>query len=286
MLENWAKLSGFAAILAAVMAVSFLWALGYVPPQNADWTCEGKADPNQPNKPALTTFTCHTQQPDNLNTQTARTEKQSRQDVSNDVKITDILLALFTGMLVVVTAVLIAVGISQSSQLKRAVDASKDEFSSTHRPKIRVKHVWLAADVWHGEPIIINLVCVNTGTVDARLHEIGVRYEIVRDGAMLPVNPDIPAALRVGGQFRLRSGLNHRFPNINVGRILTQAENVEIQNKGSRLFCIGYISYLDADNRMRITGFCRVLEFPHNATARADNARFTIHKDPDYEYKD
>ena len=119
MLENWAKLSGFAAILAAVLSVSFLWALNYVPPQNAEWTCEAKTDANDPSKPALNTFTCHTKQSENLESQPARTNKQGNQDSSDNIKTTDVLLVFFTGMLVIVTAVLIAVGISQAMRWSR-----------------------------------------------------------------------------------------------------------------------------------------------------------------------
>ena len=151
MLENWAKLSGFAAILAAVLSVSLLWALNYVPPQNTEWTCEAKSHANDPSKPALSTLTCHTKQSKNLASQPARTNKQGNQNSSDNIKTTDVLSVLFTGMLVIVTAVLIAVGISQANHLKQAVDASRDEFklassefASTHRPKLILRQAFAA----------------------------------------------------------------------------------------------------------------------------------------------
>jgi hypothetical protein len=168
---------------------------------------------------------------------------------------------------------------------ERQYKLARDEFASIHRPKIRVKHVRLVQDIWQGAPIVINLTCVNTGTAKAKLHQIGVRYDIVRQGAMLPVNPDINAIIQAGGA-ALECGLNYTWYNIDIGRVVTAPENVEIQNKRSQLFCIGYISYFDAADRMRITGFCRLLDFPSNTTIRADNARFTIYEDPDYEYED
>jgi hypothetical protein len=125
MIENWARLSGFAAILAAVLATSFLWALNYAPPQNTEWTCEAKPNANDPNKPALNTFTCHTKQSENLESQSARANKQSDQNASDGIKITDIFLSIFNALLVIVTAVLIAVGIGQGRELKRAVDVAE-----------------------------------------------------------------------------------------------------------------------------------------------------------------
>ena len=191
MLENWAKLSGFAAILAAALAISFLWALNYTPPQNVEWSCEAKAGPGQPNKPALESFSCHTKQPENLEAQTAGTNKQGDHNFSDSIKITDVFLALFTGLLVVVTAVLVAVGISQSSQLKQAVDASRNDFASTHRPKVRVKHLWLASDIWQGESILVNLTLVNNGTADGVFNNAGLRFFVVKNDRPLELCAEV-----------------------------------------------------------------------------------------------
>jgi hypothetical protein len=168
---------------------------------------------------------------------------------------------------------------------KDSVNAQRDEFAATHRPRVRVKHVYLASDIWQKNRIVINLWCVNTGTTDAKLEEIGIRYHVVREGAMLPADPHIPAAFRTSEVF-LQCGINQRIENIDIGRVLSDEENSSIQQEQSKLFCVGYVSYRDAAGRLRITGFCRVLVFPHNTTARADNSRFRIFKDPDYEYED
>jgi hypothetical protein len=161
---------------------------------------------------------------------------------------------------------------------------AREEFLSTHRPKIRVKHFWLAGDIWQDEPLIVNLTCVNTGTVDALLHEIGIKYFIVRSDRVIPTEPDIPAIHRFFGQ-RLSSGLNYNIPNMTVGQKFTPDQNSVIQNKTSNLYCVGYISYLDSSTRMRITGFCRKLEFGPNISI-IGNSRFSVVEDPDYEYED
>jgi hypothetical protein len=285
MLENWARLSGFAAILAAVLAISFLWTLNYVPPQNTEWTCEAKPDSNDPSKPALNTFTCHTKQSENLESQPARANKQSDQNASDGIKITDVFLAAFNGLLVIVTAVLIAVGISQGRELRRAVDASKDEFVANHRPKVRLKHLWLMNDIWSGEKIVLELTMVNNGTAEGIGAEVGIRIHIVRADRPLPPDPSIPAIANLGGQ-KLVCGKNLTLRGLDTGITLTDPENTAIQNGRSKLYCVGYISYLDGADRMRITGFCRVLTFPPNIIALAGNSRFRRFRDPDYEYED
>ena len=215
---------------------------------------------------------------DNRKTDT-KTIEERHQTAEDAIATYTLWLMAFTGILAFATA---GLGTLNFFQLRLA----RSEFLSANRPKIRVKHVWLARDIWQGTPIVINLTCVNTGTGEARLNQIGIRYEIVRSGALLPVNPAINAAIYAGGAAWDKGARNVNFENVDIGRIVTAPENTEIQNKRSQLFCIGYVSYWDAADRMRITGFCRVLEFPHNTTARADNARFSIYKDPDYEYED
>lgn len=287
MLENWAKLAGFAAVLSAALSVSFLWALYYVPPQNTEWTCEAKPSANAPNKPALETFTCHTKQPQNLENQATRANKQSDQETTGGIKITDVFLALFNGLLVMVTAILIAVGIGQGRELKRAVDASKDEFNATHRPRIRVKHLWLTEDIWGKEQITVSLGIVNNGTAVATLNTMGIRFAIVRTGRAIPFEPDIPniPGVNVAG-VKMPVGVWWTYPNIKNGVQLTDAENTAIQNGDSKLYCIGYVSYYDGARNMRITGFCRVLESPPKYLFGKDNSRFRRFDDPDYEYED
>jgi hypothetical protein len=167
----------------------------------------------------------------------------------------------------------------------KANELNRKNFESVHRPQIRIKHLILAADIWQNEPIVVTLACVNHGTSDALLQQVGLKYFVVRTERDLPIEPEIPAIFGAADE-RLQSGLNYTFPNINNGRILNPEENSAIQQGRARLFCVGYVSYLDVAQRMRITGFCRVLKFPIDATARMDNCRFQKFEDPDYEYED
>ena len=168
---------------------------------------------------------------------------------------------------------------------QQQIELARDEFNSSHRPKIRIKHIWLKNDIWQGEPIIVNLTCVNNGTTEAILSEIGIKYFVVKNDRALPIEPHIPAISKLAGR-RLPCGRNWETKDINANKILTPDENADIQQGRSKLYCVGFVSYLDASVRMRITGFCRVLTFPEDALAHVGNCRFRVFDDPDYEYED
>ena len=87
---------------------------------------------------------------------------------------------------------------------------------------------------------------------------------------------------------RVPVGRNVPIPNIRTTKILTPQEEADIQQCRAKLYCVGWVSYLDdaKPKRMRITGFCRVLTFPATALADVLHARFRTHPDPDYEYED
>jgi hypothetical protein len=174
----------------------------------------------------------------------------------------------------------------QGIQLRNSVKASRDEFLATHRPAIRIKHVVLRNDIWQEEPIVIDVTCVNKGISAAALQHIGITYFVARKGRPLPIQPAIPAVREYRGA-RLEVGINYPFENININRILTAQENADIQQERSELYCVGWVSYLDGANRMRITGFCRVLRLPPLEVPRTiENCRFRRVRDPDYEYED
>jgi len=205
-------------------------------------------------------------------------------------------IAFFTAWLMGFTAVLAAStiglwfvtwrsGLKQSRDMKDVIQLTRDEFYSTHRPKIRIKHLWLRSDIWHGEHIAITLTCVNIGTVEARLGVVGIRYEIVSKDMPLPPNPNIDLVHNFKGT-RLSCGRNLTIDRIETEPTLTAEQAADIQQGRSQLYCVGYLNYLDNAGRMRITGFCRVLTFPEGFLAHTDNARFRVFNDPDYEYED
>jgi hypothetical protein len=168
----------------------------------------------------------------------------------------------------------------------RSIDLARDEFRATHRPKIRLKHLQLVSDIWTNERIIVNPTFVNRGTANARLNTAGLRFVIVRADRAIPFDPAISANIPQVAGVELGTAINLALEAITDGTVLTNAQNTELQNGTSKLYCVGFISYFDAADQMRITGFCRVLTVPANALARTDNCRFLVFNDPDYEYED
>ena len=196
-------------------------------------------------------------------------------------------LALFlaTVGLMIATGVLGFFAFRQASDMKATIELNREEFLSTHRPKIRVKHFWVTGDVWGGERIIANLTCVNTGTTEAILQEIGIRFYVVANDRPIPFDRQITPALPLSGR-RLQSGVNGEVEGIPFDMVISDEQNVQIQQGRSKLYCVGFISYQDGAERLRITGFCRVMTFPDNALPHADNIRFRTFEDRDYEYED
>jgi hypothetical protein len=88
-------------------------------------------------------------------------------------------LTAFTGVLAIATIGLGAATIWLCLAGERQFKLARDEFRSTHRPKIRVKHFYLVSDIWQDEPIIVNITFVNHGTAEAIPAEIGLRYFVV-----------------------------------------------------------------------------------------------------------
>lgn len=203
-----------------------------------------------------------------------------------DIKVTDFFVALFTGLL-------FYVGLGQLRALRKTVDAAvlqakaaEGEFLSTHRPRIRVKHLWLQNDIWQKEKVQLRLVIVNHGDTDATIAGINVATWIVHEEQDLPATPPFqPHTILQSARRVLPSGMTYEFVDVSDGRVLTDADNGALRDGKSRLFCFGYIDYLDMRGRIRKTAFCKVLKLVHPRTYQV-NARFVDHPDPDYAYED
>jgi len=91
------------------------------------------------------------------------------------------------------------------------------EFASTHRPEIRLKHIWFSQDgqgpsenIWSDAELTVRLDIVNLGRATAYIDFIGIHTLLVPLGQRLPQRPpyDNPGAeqLRLRG-FELRGGI-------------------------------------------------------------------------------
>jgi len=182
----------------------------------------------------------------------------------------------------------------------QALALARDEFLSTHRPKLRIKHLWFASadgaaftdePIKSGVPLVVRIDAVNVGSAVANITFINYSTLILPLGERLPQRPpyDAPDAPRfpVSPTHSLRSGITFTAP-ISDGRVLTSEEHRQIRNGDSRLWFVGTIEYWDNafPAHLRQSAFCRYLAFTRRPASDADAGRFEIEKDPDYEYED
>lgn len=198
----------------------------------------------------------------------------------------------FTGALVLVGIVqafifvfqLIVFG-QQATRLRETVDLSRQEFISTHRPRMRIKHVWLSEDIQAGEPIKINLVSVNTGDTEARITRFDVVTHAIPKFRHPPNNP-----------FNGRNGfpIDRMLPSgVTLDHLPREAGYVnlaeigDIRNGSMWLYCFAYVEYLDASDLPRKTSCCRVLRpSPREALSVIDGIFIKPEKESEYEYAD
>jgi hypothetical protein len=219
-------------------------------------------------------------------------------EVGGDKLAIDQSIATYTGWLALFTLILAASTIGlwitaivtsrkQTADMQSTINLARDEFLSTHRPKIRVKHVVLNSGIWEGERISVKVVLVNSGATDAIISEWGIKFIIEEKGRMLPALPTIERlqAPGIAGGV-LPSGISLDIPDVSDRTILNDSQNVAIRRGNSQLYCVGYIHYADGARRIRTTAFCRVLTFPEFPTSHQDTGRFRVFDDSDYEYED
>lgn len=101
MLRDWARFAGFFAFATFALVGSLLWALNY-PPQDAEWTCKTETASHQPNHNRVRILSCRKPQPAKLQNESANAEGKSNSNASEEIKVTDKLLVLFTAFLVFV----------------------------------------------------------------------------------------------------------------------------------------------------------------------------------------
>jgi hypothetical protein len=163
-----------------------------------------------------------------------------------------------------------------------------NEFVASHRPEMRLKHLWFIDDVWNGGSINVRLEAVNIGQNSAFIDIINFMTRMIPHGERLPQRPpyneDGILQFPMGG-FPLQSGVTFTHP-VSDGRILTPQDIKAIKNGNARLYFIGTIAYRDNANRVRQTAFCRYLQFSSSPARADDNGRFAKDNDPDYEYQD
>jgi hypothetical protein len=237
-------------------------------------------------------------------TEEDKQEAASREQERKDKAKSDAALVIWTGDLVTWTRVLAwlaafqflalilqaAIFAYQSKRLKETVELGRDEFNATHRPRIRIKHLWLDGDIFTVDKITVSLIVVNHGDMSARYIRGEVTAAVVQNGHLLPAKPFFAGVMVFTTTVEeLPSGITLEFAKLIAHDKLSTADWISLRNGKSSLYCYGYVDYLDAANRLRRTTFCRVLRpTDPNARLSSENARFAKldPEDKDYEYQD
>jgi hypothetical protein len=159
-------------------------------------------------------------------------------------------------------------------------------FRWTHRPRIRLKHVWLTSDIWHGQAIEVAVAIVNVGTAPAKIFQWHFSTFILdKDRDLPPPAPDMAPPVTVDKD-TLDCGFTSQIERVTDGRGLSHDDHVGIRSEEKVLYCVGRIEYrpIDAEG-IHTTAFCLKLYLRPNASVD-DRGRFHPHPDPDYEYQD
>jgi len=173
-----------------------------------------------------------------------------------------------------------------------SIQLARQEFISSHRPEMRLKHIWLIGDIWSGQPIEVTLDIVNVGNTTGIIVNFNYVTLILPKIASLPQRPPYdepdepgsPRTYQFRDGFALASGITYPRSFCD-GRTLTPKEIQDIRDGNLRLYFIGSIEYWD-NAGARQTAFCRYITFSSYPPSPRDTGRFEKHCDPDYEYQD
>jgi hypothetical protein len=192
------------------------------------------------------------------------------------------------------------------------LDLARNEFISSHRPRMRLKHIWLTDNrpllrddntTWQNGPLEVTLDIVNVGNTAGYVTWINFESVLLPNGGRLPQRPpydEVPD----GPDTR-----TSRFPSnaligpgrtytrqVCDGRILDPIEVQGILTGNLWLYLIGTIEYFDfipdpktrrADlGGLRQTAFCRHLTFTGYPPPEGDSGRLDKQNDPDYEFEE
>ena len=186
-------------------------------------------------------------------------------------------LAIFTFFLTAITGV-----------LARFTYKLWEDAQSVHRPRIRIKHVWLSGDIWEAENVAVNIAIVNCGDAKAVIREFNAAIRFQDAGSDLPPVPFYASPPMCPVDPVLVPGITLAFPAIPQRlKSLAHVDAGEVRTGRKTLYCHGFVEYSDKSG-IRTTAFVRTLRMPPGDITWdfSDNGRFVAFPDPDYEYQD
>lgn len=198
--------------------------------------------------------------------------------------IATIIIAAFTVILAFVTR-------RQALLTREVIKLSRNEFTATHRPKLKVRHVRLRESVAlptaffnHGEDIDGSIVVVNVGGTKAKI--VDSRYRIFfSQESVLPISTpydrDYQTLFEIGHS--LDVGESRTAPIVDKVIMKPAPPGIDVElrqfERGRwKLYVMGWIRYQDEVGADRFMGFCRL--------RNNEDGRFRAVDDPDYEYED
>ncbi len=171
------------------------------------------------------------------------------------------------------------------------------QFALTHRPNLRIRHIWRQGELARGTPVTVDLLVVNTGLVPAVVKEVRIAMVVLPNGREVP--PDLLSLRHKTGIFpviidgaripHIVSGGSYLFAGLTDGKALSAKQNDELRDRTSKLYLVGSIEYQDCFNAgLRTTGFCRYLAVIDQRAVPAftDVGRFRLVEESEYEFED
>ena len=170
----------------------------------------------------------------------------------------------------------------------KTIKLARNEFISTHRPRLRVKNVVIDRPP-KGEPLF-KTGRVISGQLD--IINIGVNRALYHDGhcSVFCTREGLPMQRPFSEeQVNLRPDKTTLWSGESVTVTFRSAATApeHIENAGSRVihgwdvYVMGWVTYIDDATAVRRTGFCRKFKASHFG-----EGRFRAVKNPDYEYED
>ena len=160
-----------------------------------------------------------------------------------------------------------------------SVDVARQEFISTHRPKIVVRRVSCDEAMSNAPEISLqlHLTMTNVGATSATIYEISA--------ILIDIPSSLPAGPPYGDHSTWKIVLNGGESHTDIVHISTSNDIVGKFNHAdgfgscvTSIYCLGYIMYEDSLHRRYRTAFMR--------RYNAETKRFYGVIDPDYEYQD
>jgi hypothetical protein len=204
--------------------------------------------------------------------------------------------AIATVVIGAFTIVLARVTNRQARLTRESIDLARDEFVSTHRPKMVLKHIWkcdvngsVDPQIRAGHPLHFKLDIRNIGSGSGWIRQGNFLIQILATRSRLPQRPPynedgIP---KWQANLELVRGVTLPVQVSDPARpSLTEDQIESLRIKETRLYCIGTIEYWDRAGTPRQTAFCRYLTFATYPPGPRDFGRFEKFEDSDYEYQD